>query len=135
MASAPPLPIPQGGPPAPPPGIPGGTGAATVPGAMPGMMAQGMTGVKLAVEALQKALPQLPMGSDLHNAVLHAVSGITKHLDDSGIPPAGGEDVIQQLVALARQNAQGQNPLAGMMPGGAPPPGAAPAAPPTQMGA
>jgi len=136
MASLPPMLSPQGGPPAPPPGIPGGTGAATVPGAMPGAMAQGMAGVKLAVDALQKALPQLPMGSDLHNAVLHALSGITKHMDDAGMPPTGSEDVIQQLVALARANAQGGNPLAGMMPGGAPPPpGAAGAAPPGPLGA
>jgi|HubBroStandDraft_1064217.scaffolds.fasta_scaffold289853_1 hypothetical protein len=113
----------------------GGTGPATVPGAMPGAMATGLTSVKLAVDALQKALPSLPMGSDLHTAVLNSLSGLTKHMDDAGMPPVGNEDVVQQLVALARQNAQGGNPLAAMMPGGgAPPPGGG-APPPLPMGA
>ena len=98
---------------------------------MPGAQASAMGHVKLAVDALQKALPQLPMGSDLHAAVLNAVSGITKHMDDSGIPPASQDDAMQQLVALARQGQQGANPLAAMMPSPqiagappAPPPGA-----------
>lgn len=105
------------------------------PGPMPGNQAQGMAAVKLAVEALQKALPALPMGSDLHTAVLNALTGVTKHMDDNGPQPGGDQsDMIQQLVALARQGQSG-SPLGAMMPpgGGAPPPGAAPPPPPPGM--
>ena len=116
-----------------PPGMPGaappagGTGAATAPGPMPGHAAQAMTAVKMAVEALQKALPGIPMGSDMHNAVLKAVTEISKHLDKAG---AEGDQasMIQQLAQMAR-GAQTQPPQAAamqrMFPGpgqGAPPP-------------
>lgn len=107
-------------------GPPGGTGAATVPGPMPGAAAAGMTGVKLGLEALQKALPTLPMGSDLHSSVLKAVSDISKHVGDAGAGQSGQDDALKQMLAgLAAQQAKGTNPLAGMMPpggGGAPPP-------------
>lgn len=121
-----------GGPPPMMPGAPGGTGPAMAPGPMPGAGQQALSQVKLAVEALQKALPNIPMGSDLHTAVLNAVSGVTKHLDDSGIGQPSHEDVVQQLAMLARQGQQGANPLAAMMPPGpgAPPPGGAEPPPP-----
>ncbi len=114
---------------------PGGTGPAMSPAPMLGNTAQGMAGVKTAVEALQKALPSLPMGSDIQKTVLKALSSITPHLDDmgdSGIKP-DHDAMVQQLAALARQQQQGgPNPMAAMMPGGAgggdgaapPPPGA-----------
>ena len=103
---------------------------------MAGASAQGVTAVKLGLEALQKALPMLPMGSELHSEVLKAVSGIAKHMEQAG---AGGDQaaVIQQLVAMAReaqQNPQQQARMGSMMPGaGAAPPPAA--TPPPNMGA
>jgi len=106
-----PTPQGQGGPPA--PGMSalmqhpaGGTGAATQPGPMQGQSQQAMVGVKLAVEALQKSLAGLPMGSDLHTAVLKAITEIAKHLDKAG---ADGDQaaVIQQLAQMARQQQTG----------------------------
>lgn len=112
-------------------GAPGGTGPAMSPAPMMGNAAQGMAAVKTAVEALTKALPSLPMGSDLHKAALSSLTTLTKHLDDGGLPQPGGDDQVQQLAAMARAAQQGgQSPLAGMMPGGGggdgapPPPGA-----------
>lgn len=119
------MPLP-GGPPA-----GAGAGPATAPGPMPGSAHQGMAALKVAMEALQKALPQIPMGSKLHQSVVKAVGDIGKHMEDEGGGAAGG-DQVQQLIEMIR-NAK-QNPgMAGMMPppgggmGGAPP---APPAPP-----
>lgn len=101
----------QGGPPG--PGMAalmqhpaGGTGAATQPNPMQGQAQQAMTGVKLSVEALQKSLTGIPMGSDLHTAVLKAITEISKHLDKDG---ADGDQasVIQQLAQMARQQQTG----------------------------
>lgn len=93
-----------------------------------------MTGVKVALEALQKALPTLPMGSDLHGAVLKAVTELSKHLGEGG---GDSQAQIQQLIQMARAaHAQPQQDALARM-GGAPP-GAAPpgaGAPPPPMGA
>lgn len=131
----PPMPMP-GGPAGPGgPGLPGamppmgGAGPATLPGPMAGSAQQGMSALKVGLESLQKALPQLPMGSALHQSVLKAVADIGKHLEKEGA--AGGDQMgaIQQLMELARA-AKTQPSMAGMMPGGA---GAPPPTPP--MGA
>lgn len=117
--------MPPGAPGAPPPGFPpgpqGGTGGATVPAPQAGSAAQAQTGVKLALEALQKALPGLPMGSPLHTATLKAVTELSKHMGEQG----GGDQaaVIQQLVAKAReaQSAPPQAPASFPGAGGPPP--------------
>ena len=121
------------------PGLPGamppmgGAGPATMPGPMAGSAQQGLAALKVGVEALQKALPQLPMGSALHQSVLKAIGDIGKHMEKEG---SGGGDqmgAIQQLMELARA-AKTQPNMAGMMPGGAGGAGAPP--PPTPpMGA
>ena len=80
-----------------------------------------MTSVKLGLEALQKALPALPMGSPLHSSVLKAVADIAKNMNEGG--GGGDADKIQQLIAMARSAHAQPSPLAGMMPGGAPPGG------------
>ena len=90
---------------------------------MPGAGVQGVAGVKVGLEALQKALPTLPMGSDLHSSVLKAISDISKHVGSEGLPQPDQGDKIQALLALAR-NAGGA---------GAPPPGLGPMAPPAPV--
>lgn len=94
---------------------------------MPGHGQQAITGIKLAMEAMQKSLPGLPMGSDLHTAVLKAITEISKHLDKAG-QDGDQSAMIQQLAQMAR-GAQTQPPqaaaMAKMFPapgGGAPPP-------------
>ena len=123
----PPMPMPGGpsGPAA--PGLPGamppigGAGPATMPGPMAGSAQQGFAALKTGLEALQKALPQLPMGSALHQSVLKAFGDIGKHLEKEGGMGGDQSNVVQQLMELARQ-AKTQPGMAGMMPGGAPPP-------------
>jgi hypothetical protein len=103
----------------PPTAAPGGTGAAMSPSPMQGNQAQGMAALKTAVEALTKALPQLPMGSEIHATALKSLTSLSKHMDGVDPQPTHG-DMVQQLAAMARQSQQGggQNPLAAMMPGG-----------------
>ena len=97
---------------------------------MPGANAQGMGAVKLGLEALTKALAAIPMGSDLHTALLKAVQDVSKHLTAEQ-PQPSSSDMVQQLAQMARQGQQGgANPMAAMMPGGhPPPPGGAPPPP------
>lgn len=127
-APSPPPPAPPGVPPAPPPGA-GGMSS----GPLAGSSAQGMSKVKVGLEALQAALPMIPMGSELHADVMKAVSSISKHMGEAAGAGGGGGAQIQQLVEMIRNaKMQGQPPQAGMMPGGAgappppPPPGGAP---------
>lgn len=90
---------------------PGGTGPATSPMPMAGSGAQAVTGVKLALEAMQKALPGIQMGSKLHLAVMKAITDISKELDaHEGDQSA----IVQQLAQLAR-SAQQQPQAAAMM--------------------
>src|SRR5579872_3228315 len=89
---------PPGGPGAPPPGLGGGTGPAAAPSHMVGSLQQGMTAVKVGMEALQKALQQLPLGSDLHTAVLKALTDVGKHLEKGGAGEGDPSAVLQQLV-------------------------------------
>lgn len=110
------------GSPPPPPMGGAGTGAATAPGPMAGGAAQGLSKVKIGLEALQAALPMLPMGGELHADVMKAVSTISKHLQDQS---QGGGNQIQQLMEMMRA-AKTQPNMAGMMPGSGGPPGGAP---------
>lgn len=68
-------------------------------GPMPGAAAQGNTALKVALEALQKALPLLPMGSELHTSVLKAVTDISKRMGAAG---GGKGEMLQELAALAK---------------------------------
>ena len=138
----PPMPMP-GGPAPGAPGLPGamppmgGAGPASMPGPMAGSGQQGMAALKVGLESLQKALPQLPMGSALHQSVLKAVADIGKHLEKEGATGGDQMGAIQQLMEMARA-AKTQPNMAGMMPGGSPPggPGAGAPPPPTPpMGA
>lgn len=99
-----------------------------VPGGMAGSHQAAQAAVKMALEALQKALPGLEAGSELHSTVLKAVTDISKHMAEGAQndPTA----VIQQLMAAQRQAQQGpqQAAMHSMFPpaaGGAPPPAAA----------
>lgn len=102
-----------------------GAGPATMPTAMGGSSKQGMSALKVGLESLQKALPQLPLGSALHQSVLKALTDIGKQLEKHGDSGADQSGAIQQLVEMARLQ-KTQPGMAGMMPGGAPPAGGAP---------
>lgn len=134
----PPMPMPGAMPGGAPQPI-GSAGPAGMPTPMAGSQQQGMASLKVGLEALQKSLPNLPMGSALHQSVLKAVADIGKHLEKEG--GSGGDQMgaIQQLMEMARA-AKTQPNMAAMMPGGAPAggmtgAGAPPPATPPIMGA
>jgi len=106
-----------------PPG--GGTGQATTMRPMLGAGAQAMSMVRVAIEALQKALQGLPMGSELHTAVLKSITDLSRRME-------GGTDHAAQIQALAglqraaQGNPQAQAMQQQMMQHGGGAPGAAP---------
>jgi len=91
--------------------------------------------VKVGLESLQKALPQLPMGSELHTAVLKAIEQISSKLEKAGAPNDPSA-VLQQLVEMARAAKVNPNAQAALPQGapGAPPGGPPPMMPPMMPG-
>jgi hypothetical protein len=93
---------------------------------MAGAASNALSSVKIGLEALQKALTQVPMGSDLHTALLKAIGDVAKHVGDA---EADHGSTMQSLANMAKSKAQAPNQqaLAKLMgqPGGAgggPPP-------------
>jgi hypothetical protein len=68
----------------------------TVPRPQMGNAAQALTLVHTAIDALQRALPGLPMGSELHTAVLRTVTELSRRTSNEG------GDKGSQLQALSQ---------------------------------
>jgi hypothetical protein len=103
---------------------------------MAGNQMAGMEKLKLGMKALMEALPMLPIGSEISNAVMKAATDIGKHLSGGG---EGGDPqaAIQMLAAMAQAHKAQPSPQGaamGMM-GGGMPPGGGGAPPPPGMGA
>ncbi len=111
---------------------PPSAGPASVPHGNPGQTGAGIAQVRLGLEALQKALPTIPMGTELHNAIIDAVKKIGAHMTEA---VQGPQQQMQELLQMVQQ-AKAQQPhaaLAGIAGGGggqppqppmlAPPPG------------
>lgn len=115
--------MPPGGGGAPPPmGGAAGTGPAMAPSGMAGGNSQGMGLVTEALKLMQKALPLLPLGSDLHNAAIKAVGDLTKHVGQGAQEAQPNAMMLQQMM---RQGAQNPNAMAmqRLFGGGGAPPG------------
>lgn len=106
-------------------------GAVTAPGGNPGNAAAAMADVRNAVTMLEKALPNIPMGTPLHHEVLSVLPKLTKHLSKSE-GQHGGLDLLSLLQA-AKQSQQ-QSPMAALS-RLQPPPGSPPATPQPDAGA
>lgn len=124
------MPIP--GQPSPAPQIspaPANVGPMTVPQGNPGNTQAAMTKIKNAIQMLQSALPDVPMGNPLHEWLLNTVKKGAEHMTES-TDNKGLE--LQQLIQMAKQSAQSapMNAMARMFPSGAGAPPAMPAAAP-----
>ena len=61
--------------------------------------------VKMALDMLQGALPDLGMGGDVHRDVINAINRLSRHLPQ-GIPTAGAQQMgIRDLLRNTMRNA------------------------------
>lgn len=95
----------------------------------PGMAAAAMAQVREAVSILEKALPELPTGSDTHKAVLEALTKLVKHFPASAASPAIQKTTLAGLVQRAQQD-QMMNAVRASMAAKGAGPGGPPGAPP-----
>lgn len=75
---------------------------------MQGNAQQALTLVHTALEALQKALVGLPMGSELHTAVLKCVTNLAKNMNNSGGDKAAQIQALAQMGRGIQQNPQAE---------------------------
>jgi hypothetical protein len=97
---------------------------------MAGHQAGAAEKLQLGLKLLNESLSGLPLGSEVHKAVMDAINKLSEHLPQGmGMDPMGQ---MQQVAQLARGvRTQPPNPaLMGMMGGAPPPPGAGASAPP-----
>lgn len=99
-------------------------GPVTQQGHNQGNVASAMLDIKNALQLLQKALPNLPMGDELHSTVLQTVTKLSKYAGD--IPEQPG---LQQQSLLAMMRGMGQNPMQSALSRMLPQPGQGPAMP------
>lgn len=115
-----------GGAPGPSPAMPPrpNLGPVSQPSANPGNTAAAMLKIKNALHLLQEALPNLPMGDELHTVVLQTVTKLSKVA--GGLPEHPG---LQQQDLLGMMRRLGSNPMQGALNRMLPSPGAPPAMP------
>ena len=97
------------------------------------MAHQGMAAIKTALQMLQKAVSEIPMGSPLHQKVLRAITDITRDLGEGAPSGEPGSGEAQQIASMARQgpNPGAQAAMQKLFPGG----GGQPQPPHPPMGA
>ena len=115
---------------------PANTGPGTAPGANQGNMAAARLDIGNGMKMLQRALPNIPMGSPLHTDILSAVKSISKHMAEEGGGQDGGLHASGMMSAVRQQAAQAPQ-LAAMraMGGGPSAPTSPPAMPPPEEAA
>ena len=127
-----PMPMPQGVPGGGlPPGMnapPGNTGAQTIPQGNAGNVQQALKLVDAAQQAMNQALPMMPMGSEAYGELLKIVTAMNKFKSRVGEEIKAGKQTLMQMMAQMKN--QGQMHALGNV---APPPNAGPAMPPPGM--
>ena len=95
-----------------------------------GAMANAAQAVKQAVLMLEQVLPQIEIGSELHQAVRSAINGLSKHVPKMAEQQGLQQSTIRDLALRARQMAPmiASMQQRGGAPGGAQPPGMPPPA-------
>jgi hypothetical protein len=81
------------------------------PSGNPGQAANAVAQIREALQLLQHALPNVPVGSELHDAVLSTITKLTKVAPASEASPG-----IQKTAAIANaQQTQQEQPMASLM--------------------
>ena len=99
-------------------------GPVTQQSSNPGNASAAMLDIKNALNLLQKALPNLPMGDELHGTVLQCVTKLSKAA--SSIPEQPG---LQAQSLMQMMRSMGQNPMQAALSKMLPQPGQGPAMP------
>jgi hypothetical protein len=81
-------------------------GGMTMPQPNPGNQAAAMQKVKVAVQALQEALPSIPLGTPTHEAVMNSVKSLGKLFEKDAESPALSMQSLVQMARAAGQNNQ-----------------------------
>lgn len=110
----------------------GNTGPASPPTGNPGLTADALTKVREAVNILQMALPQLPVGSEPHKEVLKAITGLSKSVPASSAVPGVQQTTLADLSQQAQKTSMFQNVQRALQAQQAENPGSPPAVQPPQ---
>src|SRR5208282_4558365 len=87
---------------------PFGQAAATQPTPNRGYEAAGLQRLGLVVQGLQEILPQVGSGSDVGQAILKALTGLSKFVPPGAVTPAAQK---QQLERMAQAQQQGNQQM------------------------
>lgn len=120
----------QGMPGAPPANV----GPHTIPQNNPGNSKEALVKLTQAADLIGKAIPSVPMGSDMHQKVLKIATDLTKlvgEFRDVASKQEQAQMLVQHLMQMRQQGGQPGGPMpappnagpAMAPPGGAPPPG------------
>lgn len=95
----------------------------------PGEVAAGVSKVREAINILQVALPQFPVGSDIQKTVLKCIEQLSKLAVPAEASPQLQGSTLMQLLQQQQQGAPMQAAIRALgAGGGGPPPGMDPAA-------
>jgi hypothetical protein len=108
----------------PPPGPPGNAGPATIPQGNPGNIKQAAELLNIALQAMNKALPSIPLGSPAHGKVMKMITDLQKTMQETAEDMKGS---LQQMMELMKQMKAKQQQ--GAQSALAPPPNQGPAMP------
>ncbi len=111
-----------------------------VPSGNPGQQANALSQLREGLNIIQNALPNLPMGSELHKAALSAIQNLSKHVSPSDQVPGVQQTTLKDMAQRAQQSgmlqslmraqgAQGSSGGANMAGGGGLPASSGPPAP------
>ena len=117
--------------PVPPPAQPGqppvGSSPATSPVPNKGLEAAGMAKLGLVVRQLEQLVPLLGVGTEAGQAVVKALTNLSKHVQPGAVSPGAEQSGLQQMMMKLRQQGpqlaqMKQGMMGGNEGGGAPPP-------------
>jgi hypothetical protein len=75
-----------------------------VPTGSPGGNANALSQVREAIKILEKALPDLPTGSDPYKAVLSAIQSVSRHVTPSAEVPGVQQTTLRNMQQSAQQS-------------------------------
>jgi len=96
-----------------------------VPTGSPRSNANPLSQVREAIKILEKALPNLPTGSDPYKAVLSAIQSVSRHVTPSAEVPGVQQTTLRDMQQNAQQSGMLQSVMRSLGGGGGGPPGPA----------